>query len=80
VTFSQGVSPNAVEILDRALRLQGEPAHHHGMWHHIPIPDLLIAETALHHGMGVVTLNADFDGIAAVRPLSGRPPVDAVGP
>ena len=38
------------------------------MWHRIPIPDLLIAETALHHGMGEVTLNADFDGIAAVRP------------
>ena len=42
------------------------------MWHRIPIPDLLIAETALPHGMGVVTLNADFDGIAAVRPLVVR--------
>ena len=35
------------DIFERALRLQRDLAHHHGMWHRIPIPDLLIAETAL---------------------------------
>ena len=67
-----GIIAAPLDILDRALRLQGDLAHHHGMWHRTPIPDLLIAETALHHGTGVVTLNADFDGIAAVRPLVVR--------
>jgi len=32
------------DILDRALNLQRDLAHHHGMWHRTPIPDLLIAE------------------------------------
>ena len=52
-----------------ALRLQRDLAHHHGMWHRIPIPDLLIAETALYHDLGVVTVDSDFERIAEVRPL-----------
>jgi len=61
-----------VDIFDRALRLQRDLAHHHGMWHRTPIPDLLIAETALHHGMGVVHVDGDFDRVAEVRPLVAR--------
>jgi len=60
------------DLLDRALRLQQDLAHHHGMWHRTPIPDLLIAETALHHGLGVVHVDGDFDRIAEVRPLIVR--------
>ncbi len=60
------------DVLDRALLLQQDLAHHHGMWHRTPIPDLLIAETALHHGLGVVHVDGDFDRIAAVRPLAVR--------
>lgn len=60
------------DIFDKALRLQQKLAHHHGMWHRTPIPDLLIAETALHHGMGVVHVDGDFDRIAEVRPLPVR--------
>lgn len=40
------------DIFERALRLQRDLAHHHGMWHRTPIPDLLIAEIALYHGLG----------------------------
>lgn len=60
------------DIFERALRLQRDLAHHHGMWHRIPIPDLLIAETALHHELGVVHVDGDFDRIAEVRPLVVR--------
>jgi predicted nucleic acid-binding protein len=60
------------DLLDRALRLQQDLAHHHGMWHRTPIPDLLIAETALHHELGVVHVDGDFDRIAEVRPLIAR--------
>lgn len=60
------------DVLDRALQLQRDLAHHHGMWHRTPIPDLVIAETALHHGLGVVHVDGDFDRIAEVRPLSVR--------
>lgn len=60
------------DVLERALRLQRDLAHHHGMWHRTPIPDLLIAETALHHGMGVAHVDSDFDRIAEVRPLTAR--------
>jgi len=42
------------------------------VWHRTPVPDLLIAETAVHHGMGVVTVDADFERIAEVRPLVVR--------
>ena len=60
------------DIFQRALQLQRDLAHHHGMRHRTPIPDLLIAETALHHGFGVVHVDADFDRIAEVRPLAIR--------
>jgi predicted nucleic acid-binding protein len=60
------------DMLDRALALQRDLAHHHGMWHRIPIPNLLIAVTALHHGLGVVHVDGDFDKIAEVRPLVSR--------
>ena len=60
------------DVLARALRLQQDLAHHHRMWHRTPIPDLLIAETALHHGLGVAHVDADFDRIAEVRPLKVR--------
>jgi predicted nucleic acid-binding protein len=66
------IVPPPLDIFDRALRLQRDLAHHHGMWHRTPIPDLLIAETALHHRMGVVHVDGDFDRIAEVRPLSIR--------
>lgn len=60
------------DLLDRALLLQQDLAHHHGMWHRTPIADLLIAETALHHGLGVVHVDGDFDRIAEVRDLVVR--------
>ena len=60
------------DLLTRALSLQRDLAHHHGMWHRTPIPDLLIAETALHHDCGVVHVDGHFDRIAEVRPLVAR--------
>jgi predicted nucleic acid-binding protein len=60
------------EVFDRALDLQRDLAHHHGMWHRTPIPDLLVACTALHHGLGVVHVDRDFERIAEVRPLLVR--------
>jgi predicted nucleic acid-binding protein len=60
------------DIFERAFRLQHDLAHHHGMWHRTPIPDLLIAETALHHDLGVVHVDRDFERIAEVRPLTVR--------
>ena len=60
------------DVFDLALLLQRDLAHHHGMWHRTPIPDLLIAITALHHGLGVIHVDADFDRIAEVRPLVVR--------
>jgi len=60
------------DILERALRLQRDLAHHHGMWHRTPIPDLLIAETALEHDLGVLHVDGHFDRIAEVRPLTVR--------
>jgi predicted nucleic acid-binding protein len=60
------------DILDRVLRLQQDLAHHHGMWHRTPIPDLLIAETALFHNLGVVHVDGDYGRIAEVRPLTAR--------
>jgi len=64
--------PAPGDILDRALNLQRDLAHHHDMWHRTPIPDLLIAETALHHHLGVVHVDGDYDRIAEVRPLTVR--------
>jgi hypothetical protein len=60
------------DILERALRLQQDLAHHHGMWHRTPIPDLLIAEIALYHSLGVVHVDGDYDRIAEVRSLTAR--------
>lgn len=57
------------DIFERTLQLQRDLAHHHGLWHRLPIPDLLIAETALFHDFGVVHIDGDFERIAAVRPL-----------
>ena len=61
-----------VDVFDRALVLQRDLAHHHGMWHRTPIPDLLIAETALHHGLGIVHVDRDYERIAEIRPLKVR--------
>ena len=61
-----------LDIFDRALALQRDLAHHHEMWHRTAIPDLLIAETALHHGVGVVHVDRDYDRIAEIRPLTTR--------
>ncbi len=69
-TFLRAEPP--ADLLDRALVLQRDLAHHHGMWHRTAIPDLLIAETALHNGLGVVHVDSDFDRIAEVRPLVSR--------
>lgn len=60
------------DLLPRALALQCDLAHHHGMWHRIPIPDLLIAETALFHGLGVLHVDGDYERIRAVRALTAR--------
>lgn len=60
------------DLVDRALTLQHDLARHHGMWHRIAIPDLLIAETALHHNLGVLHVDRDYDRIAEVRPLTQR--------
>ena len=60
------------DIFERALRLQRDLAHHHGMWHRTPIPDLLIAETALYHELGIVHVDGDFERIAEVRSLVVR--------
>lgn len=60
------------DVFGRALELQRDLAHHHGMWHRTPIPDLLLACTALHHGLGIVHVDRDFDRIAEVRPLVVR--------
>lgn len=65
-------APAPADLLDRALVLQADLAHHHGMWHRTPIPDLLIAEIALHHGLGVVHVDRDYERIAEVRDLRIR--------
>lgn len=61
-----------LDIFDRALKLQADLAHHHRMWHRTAIPDLVIAEVALHHRLGVVHIDRDFDRIAEVRKLTVR--------
>jgi len=60
------------DLLERALALQQDLAHHHGMWHRTPIAELLIAETAIHHGLGVVHVDGGFERIAEVRHLVVR--------
>lgn len=42
------------------------------MWHRTPIPDLLIAETALYHDLSIVHVDGDYERIAEVRPLTAR--------
>ncbi|TXH19086.1 MAG: hypothetical protein E6R06_25220 [Mycobacterium sp.] len=60
-------------ILDKSAHVRlvaGEHdlAHHRGMWHRTPLPDLFIAETAIHHGAGVLHRDRDYARIAQVRP------------
>lgn len=62
------VVPAPPDLLERALRLQHDLAHHHGLWHRIALPDLLLAETALFRDLGVVNVDRDYDRIAEVRP------------
>lgn len=69
-SFATVAAPPA--LLERALVLQRDLAHHHRMWHRTAIPDLLIAETAVHHGLGVVHVDGDYARIAEVRPLTAR--------
>jgi hypothetical protein len=69
-SFATVAAPS--DLLERILVLQRDLAHHHGMWHRTPIPDLLIAETAVHHGLGVVHVDGDYARIAEVRPLTAR--------
>jgi predicted nucleic acid-binding protein len=57
------------DVLRRAQLLQQRLAHHQGVWHRRPIPDLLIAVTAMHHEVGVAHADSDFDLIAQVAPL-----------
>lgn len=57
------------DLLVASQHLQRDLAHHRGLWHRRPIPDLLIAITALHHDVGIVHADNDFDLIAQVRPL-----------
>lgn len=66
------IVPAPAGVLDQALALQRDLAHHHGMWHRTPIPDLLIAVTALHHDLGVLHVDNDFERIAEVRALRHR--------
>lgn len=55
------------DVFERVRRLQRDLASHRGLWHRTPIPDLFIAETALHHGAGVLHVNRDYARIAEVR-------------
>lgn len=64
--------PAPADVFERALDLQRDLAHHHGLWHRLPIPDLLIACIALHHGLGIVHVDGDFERIAEIRPLVAR--------
>lgn len=56
------------DIFQRVHRLQHDLAHHRGLWHRTPLPDLFIAETAIHHGVGVLHRDRDYARIAQVRP------------
>lgn len=62
------ILPAPVDIFDRVRRLQRDLAHHRGMWHRTPLPDLFIAETAIHHRAGVLHQDRDYPRIAEVRP------------
>jgi predicted nucleic acid-binding protein len=56
------------DIFDRVRRLQADLAHHRGMWHRTPLPDLFLAETAIHHRVGVLHHDRDYTRITEVRP------------
>ncbi len=56
------------DVFGRVQTLQSDLAHRHGMWHRTALPDLFIAETALHHNAGVLHLDGDYDRIGDVRP------------
>jgi predicted nucleic acid-binding protein len=60
------------DIFARVRSLQADLAAHRGMWHRTPLPDLFIAETAIHHGAGVLHVDRDYARIAEVRPLRQR--------
>lgn len=60
------------DVFDRTLVLQRDLAHHHGLWHRVPLPDLLLAETALQHGLGILHVDRHYERIAEVRPLTVR--------
>ncbi len=64
-----GVPP---DVMDLALELQRDLAHHHGMWHRMALPDLFIAVTALANNFGVLHNDKDYERIAKVRPLINR--------
>jgi predicted nucleic acid-binding protein len=66
-SFEVLVSPP--DVLQAAQHLQRDLAHRRGPSHRRPIPDLLIAITALHHDVGVVHADSDFELIAQLRPL-----------
>lgn len=62
------ILPAPADIFDRVRRLQRDLAHHRGMWHRTPLPDLFIAETAIHHQAGVLHQDRDYRRIVEVRP------------
>ena len=66
-TASQGMPrvPINEAIMVRALQIQAELARK-AMHRNVPLPDLLIAACAEHHGLVVLHYDADFDRIAAI--------------
>jgi predicted nucleic acid-binding protein len=62
------ILPAPTDIFDRVRRLQRDLAHHRGMWHRTPLPDLFIAETAIYHQVGVLHHDRDYKRISEVRP------------
>lgn len=57
-------------VSERALQIQRQLAHRGT--HRRPIPDLLVAATALEHDATVLHYDRDFDLIAEVTKLSAR--------
>lgn len=60
------------DVFEAVLELQRDLAQHHGLWHRVPLSDLLIAVTALANNFGVLHRDDDFERIAKVRPLIQR--------
>ena len=52
-------------IMERALQIQAELARK-AMHRSVPLPDLLIAACAEHHGLVLLHYDADFDRIGAI--------------